>query len=168
MRTVKVPEMRRSLATALVFLFMTFPAIAEKEGPQATDTSKPTDQAQLLTTGRIAKIDLKKRVLTVRNSAEGEGSNPDGNPDGLGRRRPGIGFPGGVGFPRGPGRPPLPQAAHGMEFKVFITDKTDIKNGKDQFSFSSLIVGDHIAIQGLPKGNGADLEATQISLTTPR
>jgi len=157
-------------AAAVVLLMIIQVASAQNVPAQSPEAVKPADQAQLLTTGRIEKIDLKKKVLTVRNVADGAQSNPDGSDSGgLGRGRPGIGLPGSVGFPpRRPGRPPVPQAAQGKEFKVFITDKTDIKNGKDQFSFSSLIVGDHISIQGLPKGSGADLEATQISLTTPR
>ena len=91
-----------------------------------------------------------------------------GFPGGVGFPGP-VGFPGGVGFPTpgggGDGRPSSIPRNQGKEFKVTVTDKTILKDGENRLSFLNLNVGDRIQILGLPKGNGDDLEATEISLT---
>jgi hypothetical protein len=138
------------------------------------DTAK---RAQLLTTGRITKIDTKKKILKVRTENDHSSTAPSQQPQGTGRRgriggggrrgagRNGGGFPGGSPFPGGGGGRPTSQPRdQGKEFKVVVTDKTAIKEGEGSISFLNLNVGDHISIQGLPKGSGDDMEASQITL----
>ena len=161
-------RMRRTLAIGMTCLLLTVAVYAR--GRQ----DKTPSRAQLLTVGRITKIDSKKRVLTVRSENESSSSNSSGQPQGsrrrggrvgAGRRRDGGGFPGGGPFPGGNGgRPGSTSKDQGKEFKVVVTDKTAIKEGESSISFLNLNVGDHITIQGLPKGSGPDLEASEIKL----
>ncbi len=74
----------------------------------------------------------------------------------------GVPFPGRSGGRRAPTSSSKDQ---GKPFKVTITDETAIKDGENTISFGLLRVGDRISIQGLPKGSGADLKATQITVT---
>jgi hypothetical protein len=157
--------MGRTLAIVFPCLFLGATAAYAQTG-----NSKTTDRAQLLTTGRITKIDTKKRTLKVRTVAEAtntsrpqsSGRRGGSGRGGSGRRSGGIGFPIPGGGGRGPSTSPKDQ---GKEFKVIVTDKTAIKNGAESFSFLNLNVGDRISILGLPKGKGDDLEATEITLT---
>ena len=142
-------------------------------------TQGPED-AQRLATGLITKIDAKKKILTVRPSTNDETSRDSRRPQnsgqrgsrggGTGGRRGGRGgrgggmgipFPGGSGGGRGPTSSSKDQP---KEFKVTVTDKTAIKDNVTTISFNLLRVGDRISVQGLPKGKGADLEATQITV----
>jgi len=140
----------------------------------AQDTATKED-AQRLATGQITKIDAKKMLLTVRESAADDSATHDPSANGgrrggggmggdrRGRRGGGTGipFPGGGGG-RYPGSTPTSQ---GKEFKVTVTDKTAIKDSQSSMSFGMLRIGDRITIQGLPtKGNGPDLNATQITV----
>ena len=77
---------------------------------------------------------------------------------GGGRRRGGMGYPGG-------GRPSSTSKPQGKEFKVTVTDQTAIKDNVTTIGFDLLRVGDRISIQGLPKGKGDDLQATQITVS---
>ena len=165
--------MIRTLAVAASSLFLAVAAANAQNPPD-----KPANPAQLLTNGRITKIDSKKMILTVRNEAEGASApasripppEPRTRGGGYpgGRRRGGVGFPGGGRFP-GPGgrdrRTPPPAAKdQGKEFKVYIKDDTAISDADKRLSFSNLVIGDRITIQGLPKGKGDDLEASKITL----
>ena len=47
----------------------------------------------------------------------------------------------------------------GKEFKLYVSDGTAISDADKRLSFSNLVVGDPITIQGLPKGKGADMGA---------
>jgi len=78
-----------------------------------------------------------------------------------------VGFPGGGRFPQpGGGRRTPPPAAkdQGKEFKVYVKDDTGINDADKRLSFSNLVVGDRITIQGLPKGKGDDLDASKITV----
>jgi hypothetical protein len=171
--------MKRTIAVAASWLFLATPAFAAQNPPDKTTQS----HAELLTNGRITKIDNKKLILTVRNEAEGsaERRNPSPDPGSGGRypgrrRQGGVGFPGGRfpggggypggGYPGGGGRraPAPAQKDQGKEFKVYVKDDTAINDSDKRLSFSNLVVGDRITIQGLPKGKGDDLEASKITL----
>jgi hypothetical protein len=171
--------MKRTIAVAASWLFLATPAFAAQNPPDKTQS-----HAELLTSGRITKIDNKKMILTVRNEAEGTAerrSPPPADPGTGGgypggRRRGGVGFPGGRfpggggypggGYPGGGGRraPAPAQKDQGKEFKVYVKDDTAISDSDKRLSFSNLVVGDRITIQGLPKGKGDDLEASKITL----
>jgi hypothetical protein len=161
--------MNRALAIVASCLSLAVLPVTAQNPPD-----KPTGRAELLTTGRITKIDNKKMTLTVRTESEGVASprnSPEprtgGNYPGR-RRRGGGGFPGGGRFPEPGGggrRPPNSTTKdQGKEFKVYVKDDTGISDADRRLAFSNLVVGDHITIQGLPKGKGADLEASKITL----
>ena len=163
--------MKRRLALVASWLFLA--AGAHAQNPP----DKPANPAQLLTNGRITKIDSKKMILTVRNEAEGASAptsqypppEPRTRGGGYpgGRRQGGVGFPGGGRFPGGGGgrRTPSPTAKdQGKEFKVYVKEDTAIGDADKRLSFSNLVIGDRITIQGLPKGKGDDLEASKITL----
>ena len=82
---------------------------------------------------------------------------------GGGRRRGGTGYP----YPGGGGggRPSPTVKNQGKEFKVIVTDQTAIKDNVTAIGFDLLRIGDRISIQGLPKGKGDDLQATQITVS---
>jgi hypothetical protein len=162
--------MKRVLGIVASCLCLAVPGLAAQNPPD-----KQASRAELLTNGRITKIDNKKMTLTVRNEAEGVRSprDPQREPrtggGGYPGRRPrgGVGFPGGGRFPEpGGGRRPPESTTKGQgkEFKVYVRDDTAISDADKRLSFSNLVVGDRITIQGLPKGKGADLEASKITL----
>ena len=174
--------MKRTIAVAALWLFLATTPFSAQNAP---DKPEP-NHAELLTNGRITKIDNKKMVLTVRMEAEGstERRNPPPPEPGGGRypggrQRGGVGFPGGGypgggnpggrypggGYPGGGRRAPAPaERDQGKEFKVYVKDDTAISDSDKRLSFSNLVVGDRITIQGLPKGKGDDLEASKITL----
>jgi hypothetical protein len=135
-------------------------------------TTTAAEDAQRIATGEITKIDAKKKILTVREASLNQPSNSGQNSNasrggmggggmGGGRRRGGMG----TGYPGGGGRPaPTSSANKGKEFKVTVTDQTAIKDKVTTIGFDLLRVGDRISIQGLPKGKGDDLQATQITV----
>lgn len=144
---------------------------SKSDKPAQTSTlSDVAEDAQRLTTGQITKIDAKKKILTVREAPLNEpataapNSNSNSRNGGMGgggmggRRRGGMG----TGYPGGGSSTPKPQ---GKEFKVTVTDKTAIKDSVTSIGFDLLRVGDRISIQGLPKGKGEDLQATQITVS---
>jgi len=163
--------MKRALSILASVLWLAVPGLTAQNSPD-----KPAGHAELLTTGRITKIDNKKMTLTVRTEAERVTSprNPQPNPrtggdgyPGGRRRRGGVGFPGGSRFPEPGGGRRTPESTtrdQGKEFKVYLKDDTAIGDADRRLSFSNLVIGDHITIQGLPKGKGADLEASKITL----
>jgi len=173
---------KQRLSILLVSVLITATAFAQtapeqksaqdsKTDKQATTAAGNTEDAQRVATGEITKIDVKKKTLTVReapiNPPTNSGQNPNvnrrgnggvgGGGMGGGRRRGGIGYPG--------GRPTSTAKPQGKEFKVTITDQTTIKDNVTSIGFDLLRVGDRIAIQGLPKGKGSDLQATQITVS---
>jgi hypothetical protein len=160
--------MKRKPGMLLVsLLLMALPAYPQ--GGQGTgtvsgdDKAEPADDAQRLATGQITKIDIKKRIFTVRevsNSAppptsRNPGTGRDGGRGGMGGRR------GGRGGGRVPASTPKDK---GKEFNVTVTDHTEIKDAQGTIPFGLLRIGDRITIQGLPKGKGADLEATLVTV----
>jgi hypothetical protein len=149
---------RRSIGLVTAGLLLSLTAAFAQQNEQ--DESQ---KAQRLENGRITKIDTKKRILTVRTETASSSSPQPQQParsggGSRGGRRGGINFPGGS-------RPtPTSNKDQGKEFKAVVTEKTTIKDGESNISFLTLSVGDHISIQGQPKGNSDDLNATQIKL----
>jgi len=156
--------------TAFLALFL---VLAVAPAQTASDAQK----AQRLEAGRITKIDTKKRILTVRSEVDIPSSNSPSSQDsgrrGGGRTGTGGGSAGGGGrggrrggggsYPGG-SRSPSTSTTQGKEFKAVVSEKTTIKEGDNNISFLNLNVGDRITVQGLPKGNSNDLDATQILL----
>src|SRR2546422_9654605 len=86
--------MKQTLALIPLLLFM------------AGSMRAQSSRAQLVGTAEVVKIDAKKKILQVRNFAEGSSTTPrperrggGGFPRGGGRRRGGIGYPGTGRFP---------------------------------------------------------------------
>jgi hypothetical protein len=144
---------------------------SDKSTPAPSAQSGTSEDAQRIATGQITKIDAKKKILTVReaplNQPDNNGQNTNTNANrrgggmggGMGRGgRRGGGYPGG-------GRPTSTAKPQGKEFKVTVTDQTAIKDNVTTIGFDLLRVGDRISIQGLPKGKGEDLQATQITVS---
>src|SRR5262245_52939035 len=95
---VKGGDMKRTIAVAASWLFLATTPFPAQNAP---DKPAP-NRAELLTNGRITKIDNKKMVLTVRTEAEGSTERRNSPPTEPGngrypggRRRDGVGFPGG-------------------------------------------------------------------------
>jgi hypothetical protein len=166
------------IAGFLVAVVATYPqnvqdTKSDKSAAPSAQSGNTTEDAQRLATGQITKIDVKKKTLTVREgplnqpadngqntNANRRGGGMGGGGMGGGRRRGGVGFPGGGG-----GRPTSTAKPQGKEFKVIVTDQTAIKDNVTTIGFDLLRVGDRISIQGLPKGKGDDLQATQITVS---
>ncbi len=141
------------------------------------------DQAQLVSTAEILKIDAKKKSLQVRQVAEattaprgGQGGRrgAGGGGGGGGGRRPGggrrggggIGFPGGGGgrYPGGSGGGGGGTSSNQVkEYKVFVTKDTVMQFAGVNIDFTSLHVGDRITVSGTPKGGKGDIDAANIT-----
>ena len=131
---------------------------------------KDSDKIRIVTTGEIRKIDAKNKTFQFRitlDSFPGGGQRPqNGGGRGGGRGRRGGGgnpfpFPGGQG--RGNGPTPIPV----IEVKVFTSEKTALKDSDSAFTFSSLKVGQRVAVTGIHKGKGNDIEALEVDKTSP-
>ena len=140
----------------------------------AGSMSAQSSRAQLVGNAEIVKIDAKKKILQVRNVAEGTPTTPrperragGGFPRGGGRRRggyPGGGYPGTGRFPDGDGGSPGTTAPNQVrEYKVFVTKDTVLKLEDMNMEFSDLHVGDRVVVSGYPKGGSGDLEATLVT-----
>ena len=161
-----------TMAVTLLIAGIGFTQVAqETKQPQDSKGEKTAaaEDAQRVATGEITKIDAKKKILTVREASidrpsdsarrdSGQTPNRRGGTGG-GRRRGGVGYPGGGGGGRR-----APATPQGKEFKVTVTDQTAIKDKVTTIGFDLLRIGDRISIQGLPKGKGPDLQATQITV----
>jgi len=168
--------MRHYLASLFALLLIAATAAAQsQQSAEDKDKGKDTDRAQLVTTGEITKIDVKKKTLQVKELAQPtDNGRQDGDSQrrrnggyGGGRRRNGgVGFPGGGGggggrYPNGGGgsgtATPQPK-----EYKVWVTKDTVLKLAYSNIEFKDLRIGDHVTISGFPKGN-KDLEAQTIT-----
>jgi hypothetical protein len=173
----------KKLFAIIAAVSLALPAIAQSK----TDQDKKADQAQIVSTAEIVKIDAKKKSLQVRDLAEPVTTNPNGTgsrrtggggggypgggggyPGGGGRRRGGgVGFPGGGGrYPGGGGGgggsrgSSTPQA---KEYKVFVGKDTIMKLANTDIGFTDFHVGDRITISGTPKGSKGDIDALTIT-----
>ena len=163
--------MKPSLALILGFTLVALPASAQSK----------SDQAQIVSTAEIMKIDAKKKSLQVRDLVEasatgrrGGGGRGAGRGGGGGGRRGGggVGFPGGGGGRTGGGGPRYPGGGGGgastnqvKEYKVFVSKDTVMKLAETNIDFTDLHVGDRIIISGTPKGSKGDVDATSITRT---
>src|SRR5436309_11987040 len=129
---------RRMKGTVAILLAYLLPPLTAAHAQNEQD--KTTGGAQRLTTGRITKIDTKKRTLKVRTQADNPTSSTPRQPQGSGRRggrrrSGGILFPGPGGT--GGGRQPTSTTKdQGKEFKVTVTDKTVFKRPREQHLLS--------------------------------
>jgi hypothetical protein len=175
---------------AILFAVLSVAVFVNAQSKNTQDASKTdnktdskTDAAQVLSTAEITKIDVKKKILEVREVVEAppaqqgrEGSrrNGGGYPGDGTRRRTGGGYPGGGGrYPGGggggyPGGSRYPNgggstaAKKPKEFKVFVLNDTDMTFAQAKIDFDQLHVGDKISVAGTPKGSKGDLEAKRI------
>jgi hypothetical protein len=163
--------MKLTLALISLLFFTSAPMSAQSKSGE----DKSSSRAQLVGTAEIVKIDTKKKILQVRNVAEGTSTTPKperraggGFPRGGGRRRggggyPGGGYPGTGRFPDDGGSPGTSAPSQIREYKVFVTKDTVLKLEDMNMEFSDLHTGDRIVVSGYPKGGSGDLEATSIT-----
>jgi hypothetical protein len=150
---------RRSIGLVTAGLLLSLTAAVAQQNEQ-----DEAQKAQRLETGRITKIDTKKRILTVHTETAPSSTPQPQQPARTGGGSRGGRGRGGVNFPGGSRPTSTSNKDQGKEFKAVVTEKTTIKDGESNISFLTLSVGDHISIQGQPKGNSDDLNATQIKL----
>jgi hypothetical protein len=172
----EVNLMNRRFAFICVWLCVASPLLAQTKSNQ--DDSK--DNAQIVSTAEITKVDAKKKVLQVRqvreavtvprgNRSGGGGGGGGGVPrtgrGGGGRRPGGGGGRGGGGYPGGGGRGPTGGSAQpeAKEYKVYVVKDTVMKFAGADIEFSDLHVGDRIVVSGTPKGGKGDLNAAVIT-----
>jgi hypothetical protein len=129
---------------------------------QTTDS----EYIKIVTTGEIRKIDDKNKTFQFKFSLDpppsinrGRGTQAGGRPDGIGgRRRGGVGFPGGNRFPV-----PAEPDDNSKEVKVFTSDATSLKDAsKSDIHFSDLKKGDRVTVTAIHKGKGDDIEAIAV------
>jgi hypothetical protein len=123
---------------------------------QTTDS----EYIKIVTTGEIRKIDDKNKTFQFKfnlDQAPTVRPQPQTRPGGIGgRRRGGIGYPGGNRFP-------APTAEdNSKEVKVFTSDATSVKDGKSDLHFSDLKKGDRVTVTAIHKGKGDDIEAIAV------
>jgi hypothetical protein len=126
-----------------------------------------TENVKIVTTGEIKKIDDKNKTFQFKFNLDlppfvnrGPVNQPPqggGRPGGMGgRRRGGIGYPGG-------NRYPAPAAVeNSKEVKVFTSDSTSLKDSNATLRFSDLKKGDHVTVTAIHKEHGDDIEALVI------
>jgi hypothetical protein len=132
---------------------------------QTTDS----EYIKIVTTGEIRKIDEKNKTFQFKFSLDpppsinrGRGTQSPqggGRPGGVGgRRRDGIGFPGGNRFPA-----PAEPDDNSKEVKVYTSDSTSLKDAsKSDIHFSDLKKGDRVTVTAIHKGKGDDIEAIAV------
>ena len=158
--------MKPSLALILGFTLVALPASAQSK----------SDQAQIVSTAEIMKIDAKKKSLQVRDLVEASATGRRGGggrgASGRGAGRGGGGGGGGGGGRTGGGGPRYPGGGGGgastnqvKEYKVFVSKDTVMKLAETNIDFTDLHVGDRIIVSGTPKGSKGDVEATAITRT---
>ena len=138
--------------------------------PARTQDDSKQNKIQVIATGEITSIDLKKQILRIRDGPNPNATNRSRR-DNIGARGAtsdgGIRLPNGVDLNWPGGSDPASRndnrgrVNQAREYKVFITGSTVMKEGEKTIELSDLKVGDHLLISGPPKGN--DVEATEIS-----
>jgi hypothetical protein len=132
----------------------------------AQTQSTDSEYIKIVTTGEIRKIDDKNKTFQFKFSLDpapsvnrARGIPPGGGrPGGIGgRRRGGIGYPGGNRFPA-----PAAPDDNSKEVKVFTSDATSVKDGKSDLHFSDLKKGDRVTVTAIHKGKGDDIEAIAV------
>jgi hypothetical protein len=166
--------MKRTLLLMSTALLLCLNATAQSKD----DSDKNADRAQVVGNAEIVKIDAKKKTLQVtelvqpatpsRSGQNGTGGRRSGG--GGGGRRGGGGGGGGGGYPggrtgtRGGQYPGAGSGtAQAKQYKVFVSNQTDLKFAGVDIDFAQLHVGDHIIVSGYPKGTKGDLDATTVT-----
>ena len=119
-----------------------------------TAADNDVDNTRLVTTGEILKIDSKRKTFEFRIILDA--------------------FPrGGYGGPRGGrggrGRFPPPQGRGNVQYvpvldvKVFTSEKTSVKVGRNSADFSIFKVGERVTVTGVHRGKGTDINAIEVS-----
>jgi len=108
------------------------------------------DKAPLVESGVISKIDLPKKILTVRG-------NVNSLPEQLPGQRSGNRGNRGAG---------VPSAIEDLrEFKVYVTADTVIQKDKTTLTLMDLRVNDYVMVVGNKKGKSSNVDATSISVS---
>jgi hypothetical protein len=166
--------MKRVLVAISGLLCLCSPGFSQSVQSEDNKAEKSA-AGQVVSTAEITKIDVKKKVLQVRElpavdarprrnpggtrgGGGGQGRRSGGYPGGGGRRR-GGGYPGGGGG----GYPAGRVANEVKEYKVFVTDATELKFAGVKIDFNDLHVSDRVMISGVPKGSKGDLDARTIT-----
>ncbi len=158
----------RLWTTLIVAAIFAVSAIAQDKEPD-----KDADKVRLVTTGEIRKIDSKNKTFQFKITMDPPARSaqvyrPQGGRGGGGGgrgRRGGIGFPtGGTG-----GRPNAQQQEKPvtLEIKVFTSGNTALKDTGNTINFTTLKVGQHVAVTGIhtTKGKPNDVEALEVDRT---
>src|SRR5438105_9289353 len=134
----------------------------------ATDSNwRNPEQVTIATTGRIAKIDLKNRILKVRGS---DGQPIRNLPDMKQSLKPKLGFslPGGITIAlptiftgKNPPKPAANEQNNLDEYTVVVTKDTLIQDGSDPIRLEDFKTGETISIHGVL--SGATLTASRIA-----
>ena len=117
------------------------------------------ESIKLVTTGEIRKIDAKNKTFQFKFRLDQPQFNRAARtyPPGGGRRGGIYGRRGRRGYP-----PAAAQLDDSMEVKVFVSEGTRFKAGKEALQFSDLKAGDRVTVTGTKKGHGEDLEAVAV------
>jgi hypothetical protein len=135
-------------------VFLTLIVLLASDDPSGSAQDKSSGKSLVVSLGDVTKIDLKKRVLTLR-SPFAQISSPTTSGQGGGRRGGGGGGRGSAGIGgRSIGRP---------EFNVYCTDKTTLKEGDQMITLEDIKVGNEVSVTGTSKGHGGDIEATEVT-----
>jgi hypothetical protein len=127
----------------------------------AADKDKDADNVRLVTTGEILKVDSKKKTFELRIVLDDFPRGFYGRGGGRGGRMGGRG--------RFPGPFPPPPNGRGvqyvpvMDIKVFTSEKTSLKSGRNSTDFSIFKVGERVTVTGIHRGKGTDIDALEVS-----
>src|SRR5262245_14345199 len=134
-------NMTRNIVMLSALLVLTVPAL-----PQSGGQTRSADKIQIISTGHITSVDVKKNTLKVSDTLPVVQNGKRRGPPPM-RRHPadfGWGFPGTGANGRGED-PRFPSAPGQLsEYKVFVTSSTILKDNDKIIALSDLKVGDHL------------------------
>jgi hypothetical protein len=122
-----------------------------------------SDRIKIVTSGEVRKIDLKKKTFEFKIDLDQpvgfvRPANRNPGPVGRGGRR----GPYGRGpYGRGPVRVPAPETS--IEVKVYVSERTLLKQGAGTLNFSDLKNGERVSVTGIHRGRSDDIDAIQIA-----
>lgn len=148
-------KIRVAIAMTVLLAFSTLPALAQKKAP---DKDKATSKPQILESGVITKIDLKKMMITVHGVsfsfpevAPGQSSGAPGGRGGRGNRDGGDGGDSNENTPR--------------DMKIYVSADTFIEKDKTMLKLEDLKEAAEVTVIGTSKGKSGDIDAFSISVT---
>jgi hypothetical protein len=146
--------MNRILSFVMVLLLAASAGAADR-------FARDPEQISIATTGRIIKIDSKRKTIRVRGS-DGQTLSVRSVSQNFGqvmqglKQRMGVTLPGGITIAL-PGRGKSPSKAEERnnleEFAVVITDSTVFQDGSDSIRFEDFRSGEVISIHGVLSGS---------------